>query len=104
MISSVQGRLFLSVPRVLWPPGIKTHHHILIYILKSALDEYKDYSVQEIAEKFIEGVPQIRKIAIHQDHPDNQAPVIEDVMDAADATEMMSGNDARFHSSIVYSD
>lgn len=69
---------------------------VLAYILKSALDEYKDYSVQEIVEKFIEGVPQIRKIAIHQDYPDNQSPVIEDaVKKEGIATEdgMMSGDD-----------
>lgn len=65
---------------------------VLAYILKSALDEYKDCSVQEIAEKFIEGVPQIRKIAIHQDHPDNQSLMVEEMMDGVDG-DLMSGDD-----------
>ncbi len=45
----------------------------------------------------VEGVPQIRKIAIHQDHPDNQSPVVEDVMDEKSSMEaedgIMSGDD-----------
>lgn len=36
---------------------------VLAYILKSALDEYEGYTIQEIAGKFIEGVPQIRTAA-----------------------------------------
>ena len=32
---------------------------ILAYILKSALDEYAEYTVQEIAEKFIVGTPEV---------------------------------------------
>ena len=55
---------------------------VLAYILKSALDEYAEYTVQEIAERFIEGEPELRKIAAHQDHPDRQ-----------DDFGMMSGDD-----------
>ena len=55
---------------------------VLAYILKSALDEYAAYTVQEIAERFIEGEPELRKIALHQDHPDRQ-----------DDPGMMSGDD-----------
>lgn len=70
---------------------------VLAYILKSALDEYKDYSVQEIAEKFIEGVPEVRTIAIHQDHPDSQSPVVEDAVEEegsmATGDGMMDGDD-----------
>ena len=55
---------------------------VLAYILKSALEEYADYTVQEIAERFIEGEPEIKKAAVHQDHPDKK-PV----------SEMMSGDD-----------
>lgn len=43
---------------------------VLAYILKSALDEYAEYSVQEIAEKFIEGDPELKRTALHPDHPD----------------------------------
>ncbi len=45
---------------------------ILAYILKSALSEYGPYSVREIAEKFIEGEPEIGRFAVHQDHPDRE--------------------------------
>ena len=55
---------------------------ILAYILKSALDEYAEYTVQEIAEKFIEGEPEIKRTAVHQDHPDKK-----------DGSGMMSGDD-----------
>ncbi len=55
---------------------------ILAYILKSALDEYAEYTVQEIAEKFIVGTPEVRKIAVHPDHPDKTA-----------GSGMMSGDD-----------
>ena len=55
---------------------------VLAYILKSALDEYADYSVQEIAENFIEGTPEVQKIAVHPNHPDKK-----------DDAKMMSGDD-----------
>ncbi len=45
---------------------------ILSYILKSSLTEYAPYTVQEIAEKFIEGDPEIATLAVHQDHPDRK--------------------------------
>ena len=62
--------------------NIVAQKSVLAYILKSALDEYAAYTVQEIAEKFIEGEPELRKIAVHQDHPDRQ-----------DEPGMMSGDD-----------
>ncbi len=40
---------------------------ILAWIMKSCLDEYKDYEIQEIADKFIEGEPQISKILVTPD-------------------------------------
>lgn len=43
---------------------------VLAYILKSALEEYMDYSVQEIAENFIEGTLEVKSIAVHQNHSD----------------------------------
>lgn len=48
---------------------------VLAYILKSALDEYAEYTVQEIAERFIEGNPEIQAVALHQDHPDRKKNV-----------------------------
>ena len=62
--------------------NIVAQKSVLAYILKSALDEYAAYTVQEIAEKFIEGEPELRKIAVHQDHPDRE-----------DDSGMMSGDD-----------
>ena len=62
--------------------SIVAQKSVLAYILKSALDEYAAYTVQEIAEKFIEGEPELRKIAVHQDHPDRR-----------DDPGMMSGDD-----------
>ena len=52
--------------------NIVAQKSVLAYILKSALDEYAEYTVQEIAERFIEGEPELRKIAVHQDHPDRK--------------------------------
>ena len=49
---------------------------ILAWIMKSCLPEYRDCTVQEIAEKYIEGEPQISKIAVHQDEQLETAPMI----------------------------
>ena len=62
--------------------NIVAQKSVLAYILKSALDEYAAYTVQEITERFIEGEPELRKIAVHQDHPDRK-----------DDSGMMSGDD-----------
>ena len=64
---------------------------VLAYILKSALDEYADCTIQEIAEKFIEGPPEIKRTAVHQDHPNKK-----------DGSKMMSGDDSEesFHERI----
>lgn len=40
---------------------------ILAWIMKSCLEEYRDFAVDEIAEKYIEGEPQIAKAAVNQD-------------------------------------
>ncbi len=62
--------------------NIVSQKSVLAYILKSALDEYAEYTVQEIAERFIEGEPELKKTAVYQDHPDRE-----------DAPAMMSGDD-----------
>lgn len=49
---------------------------ILAWIMKSCLPEYRDCTVQEIAEKYIEGKPQISEIAVHQDEQLETAPMI----------------------------
>lgn len=37
---------------------------ILAWIMKSCLEEYQDFDVKEIAEKYIEGKPQVAEIAV----------------------------------------
>ena len=40
---------------------------ILAWIMKSCLEEYRESDVNEIAEKYIEGEPQIAKMAVYPD-------------------------------------
>ena len=40
---------------------------ILAWILKTCLEEYRNYSVKEIADKYIEGEPEVSKAAVHAD-------------------------------------
>ena len=40
---------------------------ILAWIMKSCLEEFQDFTVDEIADKYIEGSPQIAKIAVNPD-------------------------------------
>jgi len=40
---------------------------ILAWIMKSCLEEYRDFDVNEIAEKYIEGEPAVSKVAIAPD-------------------------------------
>lgn len=40
---------------------------ILAWIMKSCLEEYRDFDVEVIAEKYIEGDPQIAKVAVNPD-------------------------------------
>ena len=40
---------------------------ILAWILKACVREYNDYSVEEIADKYIEGEPEVSKTAVHVD-------------------------------------
>ncbi len=40
--------------------------------MKSCLKEYTDCSIQEIAKKYIEGKPQIAKIAVHPDETNRE--------------------------------
>ena len=51
---------------------------ILAWIMKSCLEEYKDCDINEIAEKYIEGEPQIAKTAVNPDEePDHGGEQIE---------------------------
>ena len=40
---------------------------ILAWIIKSCLDEYRDCSIQEIAEKYIESQPQVGEVPVLPD-------------------------------------
>ena len=40
---------------------------ILAWIMKSCLEEFQDFTVEDIADKYIEGGPQIAKIAVNPD-------------------------------------
>ncbi len=40
---------------------------ILAWIMKSCLEEYRDFEVDEIAKKYIEGFPQITKVTVNPD-------------------------------------
>ena len=40
---------------------------ILAWIIKGCIQEYNDYSIKEIADRFIEGEPEVSKAAVHID-------------------------------------
>lgn len=52
---------------------------ILAWIMKSCLEEYKDCDIQTIAEKYIEGDPQISAISVNPDEEQIQGSSTEDV-------------------------
>ena len=50
---------------------------ILAWIMKSCLEEYRESDINDIAEKYIEGEPQIAKMAVNPDEgPDNDGEQI----------------------------
>ena len=55
---------------------------ILAWILKSCAKEYGDYSIEDIARKYIEGTPEVSKTAVN---PDEEPEYIEG-MDSEDTT------------------
>ena len=76
---------------------------ILAWIMKSCLEEYKEYDVNEIAENYIEGNPQISSVAVAPD--ETNAPMIRG-LNTEDAT-MTEGTityDIRFLSYVPKSD
>ena len=76
---------------------------ILAWIMKSCLEEYKEYDVKEIAERYIEGTPQIASIAVLPD--ETNAPIIRG-LNTEDAT-MTEGTityDIRFLAIVPNSD
>ena len=62
---------------------------ILVYILKSTMEEFQDVSVKQIAEELIEGTPKVSTIAVHQDTPDAaEDSGVRDASDAADTSDI----------------
>ena len=43
---------------------------ILVWIMKSCIEEYYDYNIEEIAGKYIEGTPQVSETAVNPDEGD----------------------------------
>lgn len=58
---------------------------ILAWIMKSCLEEYRDAAVEEIAEKYIEGEPQIAQTAVNADEGRREEEQIRG-MDTKDST------------------
>lgn len=40
---------------------------ILAWIMKHSMAEYREYSIEDIAEKYIEGTPQVATALVHRD-------------------------------------
>jgi hypothetical protein len=49
---------------------------ILAWIMKSCIAEYRDFDVKEIAEKYIEGTPQIAEVAVNPDEEPDEGEQI----------------------------
>lgn len=51
-----------------------SNKQILAWIMKTTMKEYRGYSIQTIAERFIEGTPQIAKMCVDQDERGEDEP------------------------------
>ena len=49
---------------------------ILAWIMKSCLLEYRDAEIQDIAERYIEGIPEVSEAAVHQDERNGDGELI----------------------------
>ena len=70
MNQDLSHALFLTEGRALYDEAAKrllSQKIVLAYILKGCLMEYQDYTPEEIADRFIEGDPQIGEAAVHAD-------------------------------------
>ncbi|MCM1246764.1 MAG: hypothetical protein NC293_14085, partial [Roseburia sp.] len=47
--------------------NLLANKQILARILKTCVTEFKDCSIKEIEEKYIEGTPQVSEVAVHRD-------------------------------------
>ena len=74
---------------------------ILAWIMKSCLEEYREIDVNEIAESYIEGEPQIAKIAVHPDETAGRGEQIKGgKTEDSTITEGTITYDIRFHALI----
>ena len=76
---------------------------ILSWIMKSCVEEYKDFEVNEIAERFIEGEPQITEIAVHPDEEDNGEQIKGAPTEDSTITEGTIFYDIRFYAVVPHS-
>jgi len=76
---------------------------ILAWIMKSCLEEYRDCDVKEIAEKYIEGSPQVSEVAVASDET-NASKVRGISSENASLTEGTVTYDIRFLASAPASD
>ena len=70
MNQDLSHALFLTEGRALYDEAAKrllSQKTVLAYILKGCLMEYQDYTPEEIADRFIEGDPQVGEAAVHAD-------------------------------------
>ena len=70
MNQDLSHALFLTEGRDLYDEAAKrllSQKTVLAYILKGCLMEYQDYTPEEIADRFIEGDPQVGEAAVHAD-------------------------------------
>ena len=70
MNQDLSHALFLTEGRALYDEAAKrllSQKTVLAYILKECLPEYQDYTPEEIADRFIEGDPQVGEAAVHAD-------------------------------------
>ncbi len=70
---------------------------ILAWIMKNCLDEYRDCDVNEIAEKYIEGIPQVGEAAVAPDESNKVSMIHGAGNEDASLTEGTVTYDIRFH-------
>lgn len=77
---------------------------ILAWIMKSCLEEYRDCTIEEIVEKYIEGMPQIGSVGVHADETNltvNQGETIAQTgVEDTTVTEGVITYDIRFFASV----
>ena len=69
---------------------------ILAWIMKNCLEEYRDCDVEEIAEKYIEGTPQVGEVAVAADETNRVSMIQGDGNEDTSLTEGTVTYDIRF--------